>query len=79
MTAIAISSDARVLATGHDDGVVRVWNAQSGDLLRALPRADQRAAIRALSFSADGKILASADGRKLIEKAPVDERVTSGE
>src|SRR5262245_47532843 len=36
VTAVALSPDGSFLATGSDDHVVRIWNAQDGRLLRSL-------------------------------------------
>jgi WD40 repeat protein len=63
--ALAFSPDGRAVASGCVDGSARVWRPASGEPLRTLPsdgvlpRSQQsRGAVRAVSFSPDGKRLA---------------------
>jgi WD40 repeat protein len=56
---LAVSSDARTLASGDDRGEVRLWNLESGRCLVAF--SGSFSPIRQLAFSPDGTILASAD------------------
>jgi WD40 repeat protein len=65
--AVAFSPDGKAVASGCVDGSARVWNcrAATGEPLRTLPsdgvlpRSQQsRGAVRAVSFSPDGKRLA---------------------
>jgi RNA polymerase sigma factor (sigma-70 family) len=53
----AFSPDGKRLATGHDDGVVRVWDAATGKELDRLPGHD--GPVRVVAFSPDGRTLAS--------------------
>ena len=59
------SPDARVLATGEDDGIVKLWNVVSGDELLMIR--SEPGAVRHLRFSPDGSALAAGvelpDGR----------------
>jgi WD40 repeat protein len=58
VTAVAFSRDAGRVATGHDDGTIRVWNVDGEDLVCEL--AGHRLPISALAFSPDGSQIASA-------------------
>jgi len=53
----AYSPDGKLIATGDASAVVRVWDADSGKLLRNME--GHRGAIQALAFSPDGHRLAS--------------------
>jgi WD40 repeat protein/serine/threonine protein kinase len=56
--ASAWSPDSRRLATGCFHGEVRIWDADNGKQLRALPREENGAILR-LTWSPDGKFLAA--------------------
>lgn len=56
VSALAVSPDEKLIASGGVDQVVRLWDAQTGKLVRALTGHD--GPIRALSFSSGG-LLAS--------------------
>src|SRR5438105_401956 len=64
VTALAFADDHSFLATGHDDGMVRYWDATTHHLAHEF-RLPKRA-ISALAFSKDGKILAAAAEDKTI-------------
>jgi WD40 repeat protein len=55
--AVAFSPDGKVLATGAHDATVRLWDVESGTLLRVLPA--HKGWVLAVAFSKDGAILAS--------------------
>jgi WD40 repeat protein len=63
-TALAFHPDGRTLASGHDDGVVRLWDWQSQRLVRELSR--RGPAVSAVAFSPDGAALAVAAEDKII-------------
>lgn len=56
-TSLAVSPDGNVIAAGYDDGMINLWNATSGDLVRRIQAHD--AQVGALAFSPDGCRLAS--------------------
>jgi WD40 repeat protein len=64
VTALAFAPDSDLIATGHDDGLIHLWDAQDGRLVLRL-RGHQRA-VSALAFSQDGKRLVSAGEEKLM-------------
>jgi WD40 repeat protein len=55
---IAFSPDGKLLASGGDDGTVRLWDVGTGKEVRKY--AGHEDAVRAIAFSADGTRLASA-------------------
>src|SRR5262245_19523672 len=58
VTALAFQPGAAILATGHDDGSVRVWDWNEGWLLRELRGHGKP--VSAVAFSRDGARLATA-------------------
>lgn len=60
----AYSPDGRWLATAHADGVLRLWNAATGQLERVLLAHSPVASTGSIAWSFDGRMLASghADG-----------------
>jgi WD40 repeat protein len=71
VTAMAFHPDAAFLATGHDDGVVRLWDAAGHSLVREF-RLHTRS-VSALAFTADGSRLATAGEDKAIGVWNVDD------
>jgi WD40 repeat protein len=64
VTAIAFGPAAKRLATGHDDGVVRVWDVSSRRLRQEFP--GPKRPISAVSFNAAGTMLASSGEDRVI-------------
>src|SRR5262249_22077416 len=58
VTGVAFSPDGQLLATSAADGRVRVYDARSGTLLRAIST-EPASGGRAIAFSPDGTMLAS--------------------
>lgn len=54
----ALSPDGKTLASGTADGIVKLWDLAAGRVRRILRTSDR--AVRALSYSADGRLLAAA-------------------
>jgi WD40 repeat protein len=63
---MALHPDGNTLATGCQDGVIRLWDLGRGVMTQEMP--DHGSSIRALCFSADGRRLASgaSDGRAIL-------------
>jgi WD40 repeat protein len=57
---VAFSGDGRLLATGAQDGGVRLWDAGTGEPVRALRDASANPAF-GVAFSPDGRLLAATD------------------
>lgn len=58
VTAVAFHPNCRLVATGHDDGSIRIWNLEKDGESQELRHHGQQ--ISALAFSSDGSLLASA-------------------
>jgi WD40 repeat protein len=63
ISSVAFIPDGSVLATGDNDGEVRLWNVTTGETTSVLGRHPERVAY--LAFSPDGRWLASADARQI--------------
>jgi WD40 repeat protein len=64
VTALALRGDAGLVATGHEDGAVCLWDAANDEHVRELR--GHRLQISALAFSSDGTRLASAGEDRVI-------------
>lgn len=65
VTALTFSPDNALLASGHEDGGVCLWDVRERRLLRELHGHERP--VSAVAFSADGRRLASAGEDKLIQ------------
>jgi WD40 repeat protein len=64
VTALAFAPQGKVLATGHDDGVVRIWDQATGRLKFDFP--GPKRPISAVAFNSDGTCLACAGEDRVI-------------
>lgn len=64
VNSVAVSPNGRFLLTGADDGRVRVWDRQSGQVVQTL--AGHKAAVSAVAFSANGRYLLSGGADHLV-------------
>jgi WD40 repeat protein len=60
--AVAWSPDGTMIASGADDLAVRIWNAESGELLHTLPINDGGWTIGCVAWSPDGTTIAACSG-----------------
>jgi WD40 repeat protein len=58
MDALAFSPDGKTLATGSNEGFVRLWDIETGEAYRTW-QPSERGAIESVAYSPDGKILAT--------------------
>lgn len=58
VASVAFSPDGRIIATGSEDGTVRLWDARSGGELRVLAARDFR--VSEVAYSPDGRTIAIA-------------------
>jgi WD40 repeat protein len=66
VTALAFGPDPSVIATGHDDGSVSVWDASGHHRLFGRPLRRHETPISALAISPDGRLLAVASEDRAI-------------
>jgi WD40 repeat protein len=69
---VVFSADGRLLATGDTEGVIRIWDLESGRRYGPNLTSDRRN-VTALAFSADGKTLYGViQGESAIREVPLD-------
>ena len=75
---VAFSPDGRTLASGADDGTIKLWNLAS--FQEATTLHGHRGPVSAIAFSPDGKHLASAGGWAVrLWNAPTLEEISAAE
>ena len=70
---LAISPAAALLATGHDEGLVRIWNAETAEALGDFDLGEDES-VDAVAVSADGARLASRTATRLTVWDPASAR-----
>lgn len=61
---VAFSPDGLLLASGDDDGRVRLWDVRNASLKRTLPPLG--ASVYSIAFSPDGRTLAAGSGKRVL-------------
>ncbi|HEV3142819.1 MAG TPA: M56 family metallopeptidase [Gemmataceae bacterium] len=57
---IAVSPDQKLIATGHDDGLIKIWDAKTGQHVKDLPGHKLR--VWSMAWTPDSRELASVSG-----------------
>ncbi|HEY9904885.1 MAG TPA: serine/threonine-protein kinase [Candidatus Sericytochromatia bacterium] len=65
VNSVAISPDAKILASGSDDQIVRLWNLETGEAIASLNGHSHF--VKSVAFSPDGTILASSSDDRTIK------------
>ncbi|MBW4493569.1 MAG: hypothetical protein KME26_10895 [Oscillatoria princeps RMCB-10] len=65
VSSVAVSPDGQVLASGCQDGSVKLWDLKTGQVQRIL--LGHSLAVNCVAISADGKVLASGSGDKTVK------------
>ena len=59
---MVLSSNGKTAATIHDDNIVRLWNAETGEEIAKIPHGKE---VDAVNLSSDGKTVATITGDSL--------------
>ena len=75
---LAFSPDGRLVVAGHYDGMVFIWNAETGEMERLIEPETDRCTPDGLAFSNDGEILAVGGARVDFDEVVRLYRVSDG-
>lgn len=73
VNALAINSDGKILASGGDDGSIRLWDIQKGEKQNGYLLSGHDEPLTSLSFSPNGKLLISGGKDKTVKIWQLDE------
>ncbi len=76
VTALAFGQDSAIIASGHDDGMIRYWDASTHQLLHEFRM--HKWAVSALAISPDGKLVAAAGEDKVISLWDTETGISRG-
>jgi WD40 repeat protein len=62
---VAVSPDGERIASSSQDGIIKIWDAKTGQELRSVPAHDNQ--VRSIAFSPDGHWLASGSWDKTVK------------
>ncbi len=62
---VALSSDGKTLVSGSEDKTIKIWNIDTGQLIRTLNGHSD--SVRSVALSSDGQIIASGSGDKTLK------------
>ena len=66
VSSFALSQDSKRIATGHVNGVIQLWDLQTGDPMGA-PMTEHEFSINSVAFSPDGQKLVSGDNAGVLQ------------
>ena len=67
IAAVDISSDGKLIAIANWDGIVKVMDVQSGEIITQMERYKLYSFVKFLAFSPDGRLIASAPWKQAVE------------